>query len=177
MTDSDKDELLLEKARGGSQEAFLELYQRHRGLIFRFLYRLLGSGVIAEDITHDCFVSLLRNSVELSASPSIRNQLYSTARSRAVKYLATIERDTNNVEATPRTREPKKPVLDADLVSEVAEAVAGLPILEREALVLSEYEGLKLHEIAAIVGADIRTVVARLESAHQRLRHALANHL
>jgi RNA polymerase sigma factor (sigma-70 family) len=73
-------------------------------------------------------------------------------------------------------RNPDNRVLERDLVSQVAEAVAGLPPHEREALVLAEYEGLKLYEIAAIVGADIRTVVARLESAQQRLRNALANH-
>jgi DNA-directed RNA polymerase specialized sigma24 family protein len=63
------------------------------------------------------------------------------------------------------------------LVSEVAEGIASLPALEREALILSEYEGLELDEIAAIVGADVRTVAERRESAHQRLRNVLANHL
>ena len=179
MTDSDKDELLLEKARGGSKESFLALYQRHRDPIFRFLYRFLGSAAIAEDITHDSFASLIRDSQRLpsSAPTSIRTQLYVTARSRAVEYLARIERDTNNVEVTPRTRETKKPSLDGDIVSQVAEAVAGLPPLEREALVLSEYEGLELLEIAEIVGADMRTVATRLDTARQRLRNNLANYL
>jgi DNA-directed RNA polymerase specialized sigma24 family protein len=54
------DELLLEKAGDGDQAAFLELYDRHREPIFRFAYRLLGSVEIAEDVTHDCFLSLIR---------------------------------------------------------------------------------------------------------------------
>jgi RNA polymerase sigma factor (sigma-70 family) len=66
---------------------------------------------------------------------------------------------------------------DVGLVSEVADGVASLPPLEREALILSEFEGLKLEEIATIVGADVGTVEARLGSARQRLRSILGNHL
>jgi len=66
---------------------------------------------------------------------------------------------------------------DGESVSEIAKGVAGLPPFEREALILSEYEGLELEEIAVIVGADTRTVAARLESARHRLRNSLANHL
>jgi DNA-directed RNA polymerase specialized sigma24 family protein len=59
----------------------------------------------------------------------------------------------------------------------VAKGVAQLPILEREALILREYERLELDEIAAIVGADTKTVTDRLANARQRLRKSLANHL
>jgi len=54
---------------------------------------------------------------------------------------------------------------DVGLVSEVADGVASLPLLDREALILSDYEGLELEEIATIVGADVGTVAARLGSA------------
>jgi RNA polymerase sigma-70 factor (ECF subfamily) len=54
------DELLLKKAGEGDQAAFLDLYDRYREPIFRFAYRLLGSVEVAEDVTHDCFLSLIR---------------------------------------------------------------------------------------------------------------------
>jgi RNA polymerase sigma-70 factor (ECF subfamily) len=56
----------------------------------------------------------------------------------------------------------------------VAAAVAELPQLQQEALILFEYEGATLEEIAQIVGADVGTVKSRLHRARERLRRALA---
>ena len=59
MPDRMSDELLLERAEGGDQAAFVQLYERYRNPVFRFAYRLLGSVELAEDVTHDCFLSLI----------------------------------------------------------------------------------------------------------------------
>jgi RNA polymerase sigma-70 factor (ECF subfamily) len=56
----------------------------------------------------------------------------------------------------------------------VAQAVGALPPLQREALILAEYEGFTLKEIAETVEAEVGTVKARLHRARQNLRHALA---
>ena len=53
-------------------------------------------------------------------------------------------------------------------------AVARLPPLQREAIVLFELGGSTLEEIAHIVGADVGTVKSRLHRARARLRRALA---
>lgn len=107
MIDAVKDEFLLEEARSGDQIAFLLLYQRHGNPIFRFLYRLIGSAEIAEDITHDCFLSLIKGSEksESSAPASLRTALYSTARTLAMQYLrnsgqAQVEKDSVKVHSS-----------------------------------------------------------------------------
>jgi RNA polymerase sigma-70 factor (ECF subfamily) len=46
--------------------------------------------------------------------------------------------------------------------------------VQREALVLFEYEGVSLEEIAQIVGAEVGTVKSRLHRARERLRQVLA---
>ncbi len=180
MIDTVKDEFLLGEARSGDQIAFLLLYQRHGNPIFRFLYRLLGSAEIAEDITHDCFLSLIRGSEKSSSSApaSLRIGLYSTARTLAMQYLrnsgqARVEKESGKFHSSSTEDKPTNEPQDRRLVSEVEEAVASLPTVEREALILWEYEGLEMDEIAAIVGTDMRTVAARLESARLRLRNAL----
>jgi len=68
-------------------------------------------------------------------------------------------------------------VLDQELSAIVKEAVFMLPPLQREALVLFEYEGLSLAEIAVVVGSDIGAVKARLHRARERLRRALQPYL
>jgi RNA polymerase sigma-70 factor (ECF subfamily) len=67
--------------------------------------------------------------------------------------------------------------LDEELSQKVQEAVTSLPPLQREALVLFEYEGLALSEIADIVGSDVGAVKARLHRARERLRSTLRPYL
>jgi RNA polymerase sigma-70 factor (ECF subfamily) len=68
-------------------------------------------------------------------------------------------------------------LLEAELSDKVREAVQNLPPLQREALVLFEYEGLALSEIATVVGADVGTVKSRLHRARERLKNALHQYL
>jgi DNA-directed RNA polymerase specialized sigma24 family protein len=82
--DTFKDEVLLEKARGGDQSAFLLLYERHRTRIFRFLYRFLSSAQMAEELTHDCFIGLVRGSEDSQFGLLFRSRLYLAARTLAM---------------------------------------------------------------------------------------------
>ena len=59
----------------------------------------------------------------------------------------------------------------------VQEAVSSLPPLQREALVLFEYEGLALSEIASMIGTDVGAVKSRLHRARERLRNTLGPYL
>lgn len=65
-------------------------------------------------------------------------------------------------------------ILASERAALVADAVAGLPALQREAIVLFEYEDLSLDEIAAITGVDVGAVKARLHRARESLRKRLA---
>ena len=78
---------------------------------------------------------------------------------------------------TESHEEPLGKLLDAELSYEVGKAVARLPPLQREAIVLFEYEELSLQEIASIVGADTGTVKSRLFRARAALRRSLAPYL
>jgi RNA polymerase sigma-70 factor, ECF subfamily len=173
------DEVLLKRAGEGDQAAFLELYDRHRQPIFRFAYRLLGEVDIAEDVTHDCFLSLIRKPENFRPERApLRTYLFAAARNLALKYFRETGRETTLDEVTeepqlsPR-QEPLRKLLDEELAAEVRRAVFTLPPLQREALILFEYEGLSLNEIAGITGADVGAVKGRLYRARERLKSIL----
>jgi RNA polymerase sigma-70 factor, ECF subfamily len=63
----ESDSRLLEMALQGDEQAFRVLYSRHRDAVFRFSYRLLGLPGLAEDVTHDCFLSLLQRAASFDA--------------------------------------------------------------------------------------------------------------
>jgi RNA polymerase sigma-70 factor (ECF subfamily) len=177
------DELLLERAEGGDQSAFVQLYERHRNAVFRFAYRVLGSVEIAEDVTHDCFLSLIRRPGNFDpARGQLRTYLYAAARNLALKHFRSSGREASLEELSeeppiPVREQPLRRLLDEELAEKVKEAVFSLPPLQREALVLFEYEGLALREIAGIVGTDVGAVKARLSRARERLRNTLRPYL
>jgi RNA polymerase sigma-70 factor (ECF subfamily) len=173
------DERLLEEAANGNTAAFQILYERYRDPIFRFAYRLLGSAEAAEDVTHDCFLGLIKEPGRFdSTRASLRTYLYGAARNQAAKRYQSFGRETALEELAdePHTADRQGPmalVLEDELAGEVERAIASLPPLQREALVLFEYEDLSLAEIAAVVGADSGTVKSRLFRARERLRGRL----
>lgn len=179
MANQVTDERLLEQAADGDGAAFQILYERYRDPIFRFAYRLLGSAEAAEDVTHDCFLSLIKAPCRFDSSrASLRTYVYAAARNQAAKRYHSFGRETplDDLADEPREADRRGPigrVLDNELAEEVERAIASLPPLQREALVLFEYEDLSLAEVATIVGADSNTVKARLFRAREKLRAKL----
>jgi RNA polymerase sigma-70 factor, ECF subfamily len=174
------DEKLLQKASRGDEAAFLTLYERHRATVFRFAYRMLGSAALAEELTHDCFLSLVRRPEGFDPTrAALRTYLYAAVRNMAGKHFRRHggEFPVEELESEPAAAEREQPLrrlLDAELAEEVRRAVEALPPLQREVVVLVEYEELSLAETAAIVGADVGAVKSRLHRARARLRRTLS---
>ena len=179
MPERTTDELLLKQAGEGDQAAFLELYDRYRDPIFRFAYRLLGAVEIAEDVTHDCFLSLIRKPENFRPErASLKTYLYAAARNLALKHFRDQGRETGLDEVSEEPREsprrgPLRRLLDQELATHVREAIFSLPPLQREALILFEYEGLSLGEVAEVAGTDVGAIKARLYRAREGLRRML----
>ena len=183
MPDRTKDELLLQRAGEGDQAAFREVYERHRLPVFRFAYRLLGSIEAAEDVTHDCFLSLIRRSDSFDPErASLRTYLFAAARNLAMKHFRRLGREGSldelaEAQVASSRQEPLRRVLREEMENQVRDAVLALPPLQREAVVLFEYEDLSLSEIAAITQSDVGAVKARLHRAREGLRRMLRPYL
>lgn len=177
------DERLLKQAANGDTAAFQILYERYRDPIFRFAYRLLGSVQEAEDVAHDCFLSLIKEPGRFDpAKASLRTYIYAAARNLAAKRYNSFARETGIEEVrdlfhTSERQGPAARLLENELSGEVERAIASLPPLQREALVLFEYEELSLAEVAAVVGADANSVKQRLFRAREKLRARLDRYI
>jgi RNA polymerase sigma-70 factor (ECF subfamily) len=178
----DPDGELLQRAYAGDEGAFIDLYERHRRPLFRFIYRMLGSVPVAEDVTHECFLVLLTHRGRFDPSrASLRTFLCAVGRNLSLKQLRKRGLETL-VDELPEPREnepgvsapPLARLIDGERQAAVQEAVASLPPLQREVLILFEYEEQSLADIAQIVEADVGTVKARLHRARERLRRTLA---
>jgi RNA polymerase sigma-70 factor, ECF subfamily len=148
------------------QRAFDQYHQA----VFSFAYRLTRRLDLAEDLTQECFLALLRAPDRFDPSRgTMKTYLFSIARNLALKQY----RD-HRAEEPLEGFEATDPLAGLEVCSAVEQAIAALPQLQQEALVLFEYERFTLDEIAQIVGADTGTVKSRLHRAREGLRRVLA---
>jgi RNA polymerase sigma-70 factor (ECF subfamily) len=75
---------------GGSAGAFEALYDRRQGGVYRYALRMTGSEAIAEDVTQDVFIELMRDGRLYDPSRgSLKSYLYEMARHRVFSSTAT----------------------------------------------------------------------------------------
>jgi len=150
-----------------------DAFEHHSHVLFRYAYRMTGSGSAAEDVVQECFLGLLR-----------RPASYDPARGALRAFLLGIARNLILMQwRKERTYEPldedSSVCLPLDLIGversqAVAKAVQSLPALQREALILAEYEEMSLVEIVQVTHAELAAVKSRLHRARQNLRRLLS---
>ncbi len=168
------DAALLDLA-GRSEVAFMLLFDRHREVIFRVAYRLTNSATAAEDITQECFLGLLDAPGRFDpAKGTLRTYLYGAVRNHARRYhgLRDCDVDLEGTEAD-ETAEVFQMFLRQEQSQVIQQAVSTLPLQQREALILFQYEELPLEEVAVILGIEVGAVKSRLHRARARLKRIL----
>jgi RNA polymerase sigma-70 factor, ECF subfamily len=156
----------------GAEAAFGELFRRYRQPLFGFFRRRVADAARAEELTQDAFVAVLRGKVRYEATARFRTYLYAIG----LKLLMA-ERRKAAFRATffgigASEREPAVvSTLDADVV--MREAVGRLDRMDREVLLLREFEQLSYTEIAEVLRLPVNTVRSRLFRAREALREVL----
>lgn len=171
---AEDDSRLLMEARRGDEGSFLSLYDRYRTPLYRFAWRLTASAAAAEDVVQECWVVALEARRFDDARGSLRAYLFGVARNLAFARLRVSGRESDPAAELETERGPFEDLLAIERSEAVARAVAELPPLQREALILFEYEDLSLEEIAEVAGVEVGAVKARLHRARETLRRRLA---
>jgi len=169
---------LLRATLAGDESAFVEIYRRYRDRVFGFAYRMTGSQETARDVTHSCFAGLLEAPSRYDAERAgLGTYLCAAARNLSLRHASRAWRE-RAVAEVPEPQpgaapSPLEILLEHERARVVRDAVAALAPLQREVLILAEYEGLELARIAEIVGAEVGAVKVRLHRARRKLRATL----
>ena len=173
---------LLEATLAGDEDAFIEIYRRHRDRVYRFAYRMTGSPEAARDVTHSCFVALLEGASRYDARrASLGTYLCAAARNLSLRHASRAWRERPRLDLADLQPaagpSPLEALLEDERARAVRAALAALAPLHREVLILAEYEELDLATIAQVVGAEVGAVKVRLHRARRKLRTALEAHM
>lgn len=160
------DEALMLEFRGGSQQAFEQLFARYRGPLYGFFRRRLNGDQRAEDLTQETFIAVIRASGRYEQRALFRTYLYSIAMN-----LLAAERRKQLRDLPPGKIAPEPASSDAsNAVLWIRQALAKLDDSEREILMLREYEQLSYAEIAELLKLPVNTVRSRLFRSRMALK-------
>jgi len=167
------DEQLMVAFVRGSSDAFTSLFQRYKQPLFGFFRRRVPDPSQAEELTQETFLVLLRAASHYQASALFRTYLYAIA----FKILHAYRRKSAFRATFWGSRpEHSEPSVESTIAAEVLlrQAVGKLDSIDREILMLREFEQLSYAEIAELCRIPLNTVRSRLFRARTALHDLLA---
>lgn len=189
MTKRESDVELVTRARSGDAEAQATLAERHRQAIFFLALQLMGNRDDAMDVAQEALLRFFKTLHRFDCRRPVRPWLFQIVRNRVVDlYRRKKVRRHDSLDETDQDGNPYLVLTDASVDPErdasrselrvrILRALDELSHIQREILVLRDYQDLSYNEIAATLDIPIGTVMSRLHGARKRLRQTLQDDL
>lgn len=166
---------LLRRMIAGDEEAFVSIYRRWNGAVYRFALHMSGSQEIAEEVTQETFLVLIRSprDYETTRGPLVA-WLLGIARNLVRRAIGAI-RETEAIEessfaaGTTGTCDAFGDLSRRETIEAVRQAVLSLPAVYREVAVLCELQEMEYRDAASILKCPVGTIRSRLHRARTML--------
>ena len=186
------DEDLLARIRSGEREWFGPLVRKYERELFGYLRRYVGDADLAADVFQNTFLAVFKKIQQYEPGRPARPWIYTIATHQAIDAMRRRARRRDTTALLPANDDSPEDsaqnlfvVLEAagpspvDLAElgesrkEVREAVARLPDLLKQVVILTYFQGLKYQDAAEILGVPLGTVKSRLHAALAKLTEAM----
>lgn len=156
-------------------ESLADLYAKLREPIFRFLLHLTGQPDEAEELAQETFLQAMLSLPRFRAESSMTTWLYAIARNVYRKSMAQKQRRRQVAMPEPGISPPEAAEAQ-DERQRLARALAELPGIYREALVLREYQDLSYAQVGQLLGRTENWARVTCFRARRLLREAYLKH-
>ena len=173
------DQELMQLVQAGDLTPAAELYDRYSSRIYNFAYRFLKNSEAAEDAVQEVFVKMIKHASQFHGDAKLSTWLFSITANWCRDYLRKADnrpKDSDDVLLTlPASRElsPDRVLERRETELRIQKALLTLTPEQREAILLSRYQGLSYAEIAQISGCSEGAVKTRVFRAMETLKKAL----
>lgn len=172
------DEDLILAYQRGEREAFEELYGRYAKPIYNFFRRTAADAGAADDLLQTTFLKLHVARGHYRPAGSFRSWIFTVARNvlrddarqRGRARVAKTDEFDERLSTDPASQ--VRPNAEVEVI--VAEALATLPLTQREVIVLNRYHGMSYGEIGELLGISANAVKQRAFQAMRTLRRRLS---
>lgn len=172
---------MLRRMAAGDEQAFTVIYRRHQGAIYRFALLMSGSAAIAEDVTQEAFMVLMREAhLYDPARGTLSAYLYGIARNYVLRrlkrdsFFVSLIHEAEDGEEIPLATliaddDPFSNFSRNEMTRLVRQSVLALPPRYREVIVLCDFQELSYADAAQVLGCAVGTVCSRLHRGHALL--------
>ena len=175
------DQELMRIVQAGDLSPASEIYDRYSGRIYNFAFRFLKNAEAAEDAVQEVFVKMIRHANQFHGDAKLSTWLFSITANWCRDYLRKADNKTKETEdvlislPAPLEHGPDRTLEQRENEVRVQRALQALTPEQREAILLSRYQGLSYAEIAQIAGCSEGAVKTRVFRAMETLKKALTN--
>ena len=176
------DDVLLARIAMGASESLAVLFRRRQADVYRFALHMSGAVAVAEDVTQDVFLIVMRDAGRYEPGRStVAAWLCGIARNcvrqrleRDGRWESLVEEAAGDDAQAVVLPDPLSDLTRSERVAMLRRAVIALPVRYREVVVLCDLEELTYAEAADALGCAIGTVRSRLHRARTMLAARLA---
>jgi len=166
---------VIQRVLDGDPESFRLLVERYAGAVTRMIRNVTGDRHACEDLAQEVFLTAY---AKLRIFDPARSQfstwLFTIARHKAVN--AARRRKPRYMADPPEQADTRNPEMSAERKERLAaldRALLALPLNQRTAFVLAEFEQLPYEKIAQIEGVRLGTIKSRINRARVKLTEVL----
>src|SRR6266516_1376300 len=173
------DQELMRVVQAGDFSPASEIFDRYSSRIYNFAYRFLKNSEAAKDAMQEVFVKMLKYANQFHGDAKLSTWLFSITANWCRDYLRKADnkaKDSDDVLVTlpaPAELSPERNLERRENEQRIQKALSALTPEQREAILLSRYQGLSYAEIAQISGCSEGAVKTRVFRAMETLKKAL----
>lgn len=148
------------------------MVRKHYQNIYSYCVRRIGINDAA-DLTQEIFTKLIRTIFTYKFTGKFTNFLFTIAVNTCNDYEKKPSRlfeDIENLQEADKKPTPFETVLIDEQTAVIKQKIDALPDIQKDAIILYYYHGLKAKDIAKITGVSLPTTKSRLKQGMDKLK-------
>jgi RNA polymerase sigma-70 factor (ECF subfamily) len=182
MSDDVHEQELVERCRQGEEEAFRELVDRYKDLVFALVSRAAPDRSRAEDLAQDVFLRVHRGLPYFRGEARLSTWIYRIVANVCVQEQQSRKPSTQSLdEQTPAIRSATssadRQFSDIEVRDRLEKAIVKLPANYRLLVAAHYLQGMRYGELAEALNLPLGTLKTQLHRAKRQLRRLLETEL
>jgi len=168
------DEMIMEAVKSGDLQQVSLLFERYNRRIYNFLARMCMDGVVAEDLTQNVFLRIIKYRTSYREGARFQSWIYQIARNVFSDHYQTVKNRYSDFVDVEKLRDHLPDSEDREVQNEkemlLQRSMARLTEEQRELLVLTRFQQMKYEEVAALMDTTVANIKVKVHRAIIRLR-------
>jgi RNA polymerase sigma factor (sigma-70 family) len=168
------DEMIMEAVKSGDLQQVSVLFERYNKRIFNFLARMTMDRALAEDLTQNVFLRIIKYRNSFKQGANFQPWIYQVARNIFSDHYQAHKNRFSDFVDVEKVHDHMADSDETQLIDEreklLHKSMAKLESDQRELLVLTRFQHMKYEEVALIMGTTVANIKVKVHRAIGKLR-------